>query len=197
VDYFNVTFSEIRTNWTDSFFFIVCVLLLVTNLWQGKVSVNTTNVVLQSISTQIKFFFSTATCFGPHYDRTAEVIELLNMEPYSVQHVRVIKLCLIQNVRITILVKVKLSLCLTNLALRHEDVWGSGCIDPHFLDLGTSWRWVVSFAPLPLYPRERAPTTHFIGCWVDPRAGLDDMEKWKIVYPKGTRTPASPWSSSP
>jgi hypothetical protein len=36
--------------------------------------------------------------------------------------------------------KVKLSLCLTNLALRHESVWGSGCIDPHFLDLGTGWR---------------------------------------------------------
>jgi hypothetical protein len=26
-------------------------------------------------------------------------------------------------------VKVKLSLCLTNYALHHEDVWGSGCID--------------------------------------------------------------------
>jgi hypothetical protein len=37
-------------------------------------------------------------------------------------------------------VKVKLSLCLTNYALRHEGVWRSGCIDPHFLDLGTSWR---------------------------------------------------------
>jgi hypothetical protein len=40
--------------------------------------------------------------------------------------------------------KVKLSLCLTNGTLRHEGVWGSGCIDPHFLDLGTSWIWVVS-----------------------------------------------------
>jgi hypothetical protein len=39
---------------------------------------------------------------------------------------------------------------------------------------------VVSFTPLPLYPRERAPDTHFIGGWVDPRAGLDDMEKWKF-----------------
>jgi hypothetical protein len=30
-----------------------------------------------------------------------------------------------------------------------------GCtrIDPHFLDLGTSWRWVVNFTPRPLYPR--------------------------------------------
>jgi hypothetical protein len=31
---------------------------------------------------------------------------------------------------------------------------------------------VVSFTSLPLYPRERAPGTHFIGGWVDPRAGL-------------------------
>jgi hypothetical protein len=30
-------------------------------------------------------------------------------------------------------VKVKLSLCLTNEALCHEGVWGSGCIHPHFL----------------------------------------------------------------
>jgi hypothetical protein len=28
---------------------------------------------------------------------------------------------------------VKLSLCLSNQALRHGGVWGSGCIDPHFL----------------------------------------------------------------
>jgi hypothetical protein len=34
---------------------------------------------------------------------------------------------------------VKLSLCLSN-SLRHEGVWGSGYLDPHFLDLGTSWR---------------------------------------------------------
>jgi hypothetical protein len=33
-----------------------------------------------------------------------------------------------------------MSLCFTNYALRHEGVWGSGCIDPHSLDLGTSWR---------------------------------------------------------
>jgi hypothetical protein len=26
-------------------------------------------------------------------------------------------------------------------------------------------------------PQERAPGTHLIGGWVDPRAGLDDMEK--------------------
>jgi hypothetical protein len=34
--------------------------------------------------------------------------------------------------------------------------------------------------PRPFYPRERTPGTHCVGVWVDPRAGLDDMEKWKF-----------------
>jgi hypothetical protein len=37
------------------------------------------------------------------------------------------------------MVKVNLSLCLTNQTQRHKDIWGVG-IDPHFPDLGTSWR---------------------------------------------------------
>jgi hypothetical protein len=37
--------------------------------------------------------------------------------------------------------------------------------------------WVVSFTPRPLYLRKRAPGTHWIGGWVSPRAGLDDVEK--------------------
>jgi hypothetical protein len=37
------------------------------------------------------------------------------------------------------------------VAKRHEDVWGSGCIDPCFLDLGTRWWWVVSSMPRSLY----------------------------------------------
>jgi hypothetical protein len=36
------------------------------------------------------------------------------------------------------MVNVKSSLCLTNYALRHEDVWGSGSIDPRIFDLATS-----------------------------------------------------------
>jgi hypothetical protein len=62
-------------------------------------------------------------------------------------------------------------------------------VDPHFLGLSTSWRWVVSFTPLPLYPRERAPGTHFIGGWVHPRASLDDMEKWKFFTLPGLELP--------
>jgi hypothetical protein len=55
-------------------------------------------------------------------------------------------------------------------------------MDPHFLDLGNSWRWVVSFRPRPLYtPRKEPPGTHWIGGWVNPRAGLDDVEKKQFL----------------
>jgi hypothetical protein len=50
-----------------------------------------------------------------------------------------------------------------------------GCRDQHFLDLGNSWRWVVSFTPRP------GPGTHWIAGWMDPRAGLDDVEKRKFL----------------
>jgi hypothetical protein len=39
--------------------------------------------------------------------------------------------------------------------------------------------WSVS-RPCHFTPGERTPGTHWIGGWVDPRAGLDDMEKWKF-----------------
>jgi hypothetical protein len=35
--------------------------------------------------------------------------------------------------------------------------------------------------PRPLYPGEKAPGTHWIDGWVDPRAGLDDVEKRKFL----------------
>jgi hypothetical protein len=57
----------------------------------------------------------------------------------------------------------------------------SGCIDPHFVDLGTSWRRVVSFAPRPLFSWGNTPWTHWIGGWVNPRAGLDELEKRKFL----------------
>jgi hypothetical protein len=82
--------------------------------------------------------------------------------------------------------KVKLSLCLTNYALCHEGIWGSGCIDAHFHDLGTTWRWVVSFTPQPLYPG-----TYWIRGWMDPRAGLDDMKKRKfLILPDSNSYPS-------
>jgi hypothetical protein len=35
--------------------------------------------------------------------------------------------------------------------------WGSGHTAPWILDLGTRWRWVVSFTPRPLYPYGKSP----------------------------------------
>jgi hypothetical protein len=40
-------------------------------------------------------------------------------------------------------------------------------------------RWLVNATPWPLQPRERNGT-HYIGGWVDPRAGLD----WRGEYNK-------------
>jgi hypothetical protein len=43
----------------------------------------------------------------------------------------------------------------------------SECIDPRFLDLGTS-RTIVSFTHRPLYPRGKDPDTHWIGGSLNP-----------------------------
>jgi hypothetical protein len=43
------------------------------------------------------------------------------------------------------------------LTLHREDVWGIVCIDPCILDLGISWRWVVSFTPRLLYLQGKIP----------------------------------------
>jgi hypothetical protein len=40
---------------------------------------------------------------------------------------------------------------------------------------------VVSFTPLPLYPREGAPDTDFIGGWVDPRTFEEIIVKGVIL----------------
>jgi hypothetical protein len=50
---------------------------------------------------------------------------------------------------------VKLSLYLINEAICHLNVWWSGCIDPHFLVLGTNWRWVGSFMLRGKWPLDR------------------------------------------
>jgi hypothetical protein len=62
--------------------------------------------------------------------------------------------------------KVKLYVCLTNQTLHHEDVWGSGCIDPHILDIGT-------LAP--------GRSIRWVGGYVGPRAGLNYVERRKIL----------------
>jgi hypothetical protein len=58
--------------------------------------------------------------------------------------------------------------------------WGSGGIDPSILSLGTSWRFLVSFTPRPLYLRGKSP---WIGGWVDHKAGKDSVAKRKKNFP--------------
>jgi hypothetical protein len=40
---------------------------------------------------------------------------------------------------------------------------------------------MVSFKPQPLYPRGKNPFTHWIGSWVGPRAGLDEVQNKKFL----------------
>jgi hypothetical protein len=63
---------------------------------------------------------------------------------------------------------------------------GSGSIDSHFLDLGASWGWVVSFTPCLLYLRERPPGTHWLGSFMDPTAGLPGFEIWPLSCSAGS-----------
>jgi hypothetical protein len=44
--------------------------------------------------------------------------------------------------------------------------------------------WTAS-RPGRFTPEERAPGTHWIGGWVNPRAGLDDSEKRKFMILQG------------
>jgi hypothetical protein len=54
--------------------------------------------------------------------------------------------------------------------------YGDVDIGPRILDIGTSWSWMVSFTPRPLYLRKKASVTHWIGGRMGPITGLDDVE---------------------
>jgi len=69
--------------------------------------------------------------------------------------------------------------------------WVSGGIAPRILDHGTRWRWVASFTPLPIYPRESTPRTHWIGVWVGSRA-LGSGVRRKIPSPYRDSNPHHP-----
>jgi hypothetical protein len=75
-------------------------------------------------------------------------------------------------------------------------VWGSGCIDPLFLDLGTTWRW-SSFTPRPLYTRGESPSHPLDKRLEKPRAGLGDVQERKFLTSPGLelRTLGRPASS--
>jgi hypothetical protein len=58
---------------------------------------------------------------------------------------------------------------------------GSGCRDPHILDLSTSWRSVDSFIP----------GTHWIEGWLGPRIGLNEEERKSRPYQDSNSEPSA------
>jgi hypothetical protein len=73
-----------------------------------------------------------------------------------------------------------LSLCLTNWSLYHEDVWGSGRIDPRILDLNINWRWVVTLTAQAFSSRGKGPPVP-----IGEKTGLDGVERRKILLLTG------------
>jgi hypothetical protein len=62
----------------------------------------------------------------------------------------------------------------------------SGCIDPRFFYLETSWKWVVSFTPLPFYPRRKYLLDRRLGA---PQIRYGRYWKVKFLDPRGNRIP--------
>jgi hypothetical protein len=82
--------------------------------------------------------------------------------------------------RTTLKVKSKVSLRLIK-ALHHEGVWGVDVYIHIFLTsalLGSEWS---ASRPCRFTPGTRVPGTHWIGGWMGPRDGLDDVEKRKFL----------------
>jgi hypothetical protein len=70
--------------------------------------------------------------------------------------------------------------------------WGSKGIAPLILILALDGgEWSAS-RPGRFTPRKRAPGTHWIGGWVDPRAVLDAVVKRKIPTPRRESNPRTP-----
>jgi hypothetical protein len=58
---------------------------------------------------------------------------------------------------------------------------GERMYNSHFLELGTSWRWVVSFTPRPLYPRRKSPRHPLDRRFGGPQSRSGRLGKWKCL----------------
>jgi hypothetical protein len=94
-------------------------------------------------------------------------------------------------------VKVKLSQCF-NSAPRHKGVLGEWMYSStHSLTSALDGgEWAAS-CPGHFTPREKAPGTHWIGGWVDPRPFWTRWWRENFPAPAGNRTVEPPRSSSP
>jgi hypothetical protein len=91
-----------------------------------------------------------------------------------------------EKVKIKTKIKVKLFLC--HFLSEHyatEAYWGSRGIAPCILDLGTRWRWVVSFTLLPVYPQGKSymfPLDRRL-CGPQSRSGRGSKERNSLPLP--------------
>jgi hypothetical protein len=79
-----------------------------------------------------------------------------------------------------------------SLSTPWRHIAGSRGIAPLILNLGTRWRWVVCFTPLPLYPRQRSlvPIKQKAGWALEPVWTFWWREK--SLFPTAIRTPNWP-----
>jgi hypothetical protein len=87
-------------------------------------------------------------------------------------------------------VKEKLSLRIINESSRHEDVLGSGVISSSFLTSVLDGGEESASRPCRFTHGETDPNTLWIGGWVEPRAGLDNVSRGKFLAPARSRTPS-------
>jgi hypothetical protein len=66
---------------------------------------------------------------------------------------------------------------------------GSGYIAPSLLDLGTSWRGVVSFMPMLRFPRGKSPRYPLDRKWGGSQSRHGQYGEVKTLHSIGTRTP--------
>jgi hypothetical protein len=79
------------------------------------------------------------------------------------------------------LVKVKVVPVLNWLSTTSCRHMGSRCIDPLFLTSALLVHEWPASRPGPFTPRERAPSTLWLGGWVGPRACLENVVEWKFL----------------
>jgi hypothetical protein len=73
--------------------------------------------------------------------------------------------------------------------------YGSGCINSHFLDLGTSWRCGVNLTPRPLYPRGKCPRYPLERRLGGPQRRSARFGEVKILTPTGDLSVVQPVAS--
>jgi hypothetical protein len=74
-------------------------------------------------------------------------------------------------------------------------VWGSGCIDLCFLDLGINWRWLVGFTYRPLHCWGKSPRYPLQRWLSEPHSRSGRSGEVTITDQAGTRTPTPRMSS--